>query len=66
MNFKEELEKLGYVISFSQECPIVKWGKWYVSVKKNKGPQIMGYGDNESLAFEDVLKTARKLEEILK
>jgi hypothetical protein len=66
MTFKEELEQFDYTLSTSQSCPVVSWGKWQVLVKKDKGPHVAGYGENEEVALEETLKTIRKLEEILK
>ena len=66
MTFKEQLEKLGYNLSFSEKCPVIAWGKWHVLFKREKGTQVAGYGDDENSAFEDAIKTARKIEEILK
>jgi hypothetical protein len=66
MTSKEELEQFGYTLSTSQSCPVENWGKWQVLVKKDKGPHVAGYGVDENLALEEVLKTIRKLEEILK
>jgi hypothetical protein len=59
----EELLKLGYILSFSEACPIVAWGKWYVSLVKPMGHRVTGYGSCEIEAFDDALKTALKIEQ---
>ena len=63
----EELLKLGYVLSFSEACPIKAWGKWHVSFYVPNGARVAGYGDDEVQATAEALnlalKTARLLEE---
>jgi hypothetical protein len=63
----EELLKLGYILSFSEACPIVSWGKWHVSLYIPNGGRVAGYGDDEKQALDQalqqVLKTARLIEE---
>jgi hypothetical protein len=52
----EELQKLGYFLSFSIPSPVLRWGTWEVVVKKEDGTTVHGYGNDESSAFVDALK----------
>ena len=33
----EELNKLGYSLTFSEACSVTAWGKWYVHLKNSAG-----------------------------
>ena len=63
----EELLKIGYILSFSEACPIKAWGKWYVSFYIPDGPRVAGYGNDEQQAVAEALalalKTVRLIEE---
>lgn len=61
----EELLKLGYVLSFSEACPVKAWGKWHVSFSVPGGARVAGYGDDEQQAVSEALQLALKTVRIL-
>lgn len=64
MTSREQLESLGFEVSFTQASQVVAWGKWFVGLKKSSGHAVNGYGVDEEAAFADALATVNKPIEI--